>query len=243
MSVIVNADDFGYSQEVNRAIGTLVEKGQVTSTTILANGPAFEDAARMASSPSWQASVGVHLNLSEFTPLTDQEELRPYLDETGRFTGEVRGVLPTPSRLRAIRREWSAQIDRVRRAGLVPSHLDSHRHVHRWPPLLPATIGACRAADIDRIRRCRIEYRDRRSSAKRIAMEGVDLIFRRTGLRHPDRLLTLREAVSRAGSAWPENRVHEVMTHPGHPEHPDDTAILDRWADDISLRLVSFQML
>ena len=69
MRIIINADDLGISQEVNDAIFGLMAEGKVTSATILANGPAVEEAARrVAEFP--ECSFGVHLNLTEFKPWT-----------------------------------------------------------------------------------------------------------------------------------------------------------------------------
>ena len=67
--VIVNADDFGQSVNVNRAIIDCFQKGLISSTTIMANMPAFDDAVDLAIENGFHQTVGVHLNLTDGEPL------------------------------------------------------------------------------------------------------------------------------------------------------------------------------
>ena len=72
--LIVNADDFGFTAGVNRAIVEAHTRGIVTSSTLMANGRAFEDAARLAASVP-RLSVGCHVVLIDGTPVLDAELL------------------------------------------------------------------------------------------------------------------------------------------------------------------------
>ena len=130
--LIVNADDLGISQTVNARIEECINNGVISSSTLLANAPAFAEGASIAKKyPS--ISVGVHLNIIEFKPLTNSDIFHRYgmTDEAGcfiegaAFTAEYDDIL-----LQAVYEEWDAQIGRVEAAGIVPSHLDSHQHTH-----------------------------------------------------------------------------------------------------------------
>jgi predicted glycoside hydrolase/deacetylase ChbG (UPF0249 family) len=84
MKIIINADDLGISRLVNDEIFSLIAKGRISSATIMANAPATEDAlARLSQFP--QASYGVHMNCTQFAPLTKDEALKPLLADNGEF--------------------------------------------------------------------------------------------------------------------------------------------------------------
>ncbi len=83
-SLIINADDFGLTERINDAIIEGHRKGIVTSTTLMANGPAFDNAAERAKTEQ-KLGIGIHLNLSEGTPMTDPSQLSCLINETGRF--------------------------------------------------------------------------------------------------------------------------------------------------------------
>ena len=84
MLLIVNAEDLGGNVAINDASFALMEAGVVTSSTIIANGPAFEHAiAAIKQFPN--CSFGVHLNLTVFPPLTASSGLAPVLDDYGRL--------------------------------------------------------------------------------------------------------------------------------------------------------------
>ncbi len=67
--LIVNADDFGQSAVVNRAILDCFQKGLISSTTIMANMPGFDEAVELALAKGLQQNIGVHLNLTDGEPL------------------------------------------------------------------------------------------------------------------------------------------------------------------------------
>ncbi len=135
MRVIINADDLGMNAVVNSATFDLMARGRITSATLLANGAAVEEAAaRTREFPN--CSFGIHLNLTQYRPLTTEAGLAPLLDQAGRFVGKaVRSVKLTPALREAILEEWSAQVRRLLDLGVTVSHLDSHHHVHTVPGL------------------------------------------------------------------------------------------------------------
>ncbi|NGZ05149.1 MAG: ChbG/HpnK family deacetylase [Magnetococcales bacterium] len=133
--LIVNADDLGLSVAVNRGILKAHRQGIVTSATLLANGPAFDDAVqRIREAP--ELGIGVHLNVLRGAPLTDPERL-PHLTRNGRFhlSWSRMGMVWRPGMAAEIAWEYRAQIERVLAAGIAITHLDGEKHHQQFPPL------------------------------------------------------------------------------------------------------------
>ena len=140
MKVIVNADDPGMTEEVNQATFDLMSKRFVTSATVMANGPAVPNA--LEGSKRFPAcSFGVHLNLTEFRPLSRHEGLEQLLSSDGQFNGVLERTPSTIAKVSAMfvamANEWCWHIDVVRKAGIFISHLDSHQHVYTIPFVFP----------------------------------------------------------------------------------------------------------
>ncbi len=132
IKLIVNADDFGYSAQVNEAIVKAFADGLVSSTTLMPNMPGFDDAVALIRQGRIPAdSTGVHLNLFEGEPLTEQmKACRVFCGEDGRFHGR-RISFSAPRRcLEAVRLELEAQLQKATDTGLAFTHLDSHAHRH-----------------------------------------------------------------------------------------------------------------
>jgi hypothetical protein len=162
MKVIINADDLGLSQEVNEATFDLMSKRIATSATIMANGPsvlsAIEGSKRFPA-----CSFGVHLNLTEFRPLSRSEGLKELLGENGEFSGLLEqapgSIKKTRKLLSAMADEWCRQIDRLQEAGVQISHLDSHQHVHTIPFVFPVLKYIQAKYGIRKVRSTRNVYR------------------------------------------------------------------------------------
>ena len=153
--LIVNADDFGLHAAVNRGILTAHTEGIVSSTSLMAGGAAFDDAVRIAKQCP-QLGVGVHLTLVGASPLLPVAEVSSLLDEAGDFYGSyplfIKRFLRGKIRLAEVERELAAQIDRVRMAGIQPSHLDSHQHLHVLPGIGGLVLDLARRFSIRAIR-------------------------------------------------------------------------------------------
>ena len=149
--VIVNADDLGMSREINAAAFELMSKGRVSSATLLANAPAISQAARHASQfPT--CSFGVHLNLTQFEPLTGGPGARLLVNERGQMSRANETARPSLERLRAMYEELCAQIERVAAFGVNISHFDSHNHVHTRPHVFPVLKAAQRRYKMRKVR-------------------------------------------------------------------------------------------
>ena len=132
MAIIVNADDFGLSSSVNAAIVESFRRGWISSTTLMANMPAFDEAVALAKQHRLDGRIGVHLNLTEGTALTGPiRQCRRLCDPDGNLLSRPRDLfIASKTEISAIRTELRAQLRACLDAGLVPSHLDSHHHVH-----------------------------------------------------------------------------------------------------------------
>jgi hopanoid biosynthesis associated protein HpnK len=134
--LIVNADDLGLHEDINRGIYLAHTKGIVTSTSLVACGEAFADASAMIQECP-DLDVGVHLTLIEERPLSAPRDVPGLVGDDGRFlpsyrqlTARVFGGRVAPGE---VRKELRAQIERVVATGRRPSHLDGHQHVHVLP--------------------------------------------------------------------------------------------------------------
>ena len=156
--VVINADDFGYSLGVNESIKNLVSCGRITSATIMANGPEVDDAVAFARE-SRSASFGVHLNLTEFAPLTRVSRFEACgVASGGEFSGNIRNVGVNRRILNLVYEEWVQQIRLLQQKGLEVSHIDSHHHVHTIPWLLPVLSRVRKRFGISRVRNTRNLY-------------------------------------------------------------------------------------
>ena len=134
--LIVNADDYGFSDGVTAGILRAHREGVVTSTTVVANMPAAEEAMkRLADAPA--LGVGVHLNVSQGPPLSKGGAALAGPDGlmNRRALGTIAECLCSRGVLDAFEAEFDAQIRWVLDHGLRPTHLDSHRHCHGFPPI------------------------------------------------------------------------------------------------------------
>lgn len=135
-ALIVNADDFGLTEGTNAAIWRAHCNGLVTSTSLLANGYAFEQAVALArATPT--LDVGLHLTLTEGCPVAPFSEVPDLLTANGELPlsnqpfarALASGRLPAAQ----IRCEFEAQAAKLIDAGIRPSHVDGHKYIHLLP--------------------------------------------------------------------------------------------------------------
>ena len=154
-NLIVNADDLGWTDGVNRGILDAFRGGIVTSTSLLANGVAFAEAVKEAKAAPG-LGVGVHLNLSDGAPVADRESVTSLLNDDGKFAEGPEGLLLKRARrgllLDEVEEEWDAQIQKVRDADIQPTHLDGHKHVHMLPGLFEIALRLAKKHGIEAIR-------------------------------------------------------------------------------------------
>ena len=154
-NLIVNADDLGWTEGVNRGIVDAHRRGLVTSTSLLANGPAFASALEVRRNHP-ELGIGVHLNLSDGAPTADAKQVRGLLNAAGQLEGGPENLLlriaARKLSLEEVEREWDAQIAKIKAAGISPTHLDGHKHVHMLPGLFELALRLARSHGVGAIR-------------------------------------------------------------------------------------------
>ena len=154
--LIINADDFGLTLGVNRAIGELHQAGVLTSATLMATGRAFDDAVAVAHANP-MLGVGCHIVLTDGTPVSHPDSIPSLIGSDGKhfrssLADFVQALIRGRIREAEIELEAHAQVSKLQHAGIHVSHLDTHKHTHLFPavtrPLLRiagnSSIGAIR---------------------------------------------------------------------------------------------------
>lgn len=155
MSLIVNADDFGLTPGVNRSIGELNRARALSSATLMATGSYFDDAVTVArATPGLE--VGCHVLLVDGTPVLPPSQI-PTLCPDGKsfrptLTAFVRDLLTFRIRAAEITAEATAQMERLRAAGIRISHFDTHKHTHLFSGILRPVLAAARTCGVPAVR-------------------------------------------------------------------------------------------
>jgi hopanoid biosynthesis associated protein HpnK len=219
--LIVNADDFGFTAGVNRAIVEAHTHGIVTSATLMANGPAFDDAIVSAKAVP-HLSVGCHVVLIDGEPVLNPKQIPSITSESAlpESSGRVRfheGLKSFAARALAgrltadeIESEAIAQIRKLQAAGIHVSHVDSHKHTHLFPAVLRPLLRAARSRGVRAVRN---------PFGPRKPLKSSELL-RRPGLwtRYAEvRILRVlaskfRNAANRAGMVTPDGTLGIVVT-------------------------------
>lgn len=234
--LIVNADDFGIDEAVNRGIVEAFDRGIVTSASLMATGEAFDHAVALARERP-RLAVGVHLVLTEHRPVHGGAATARLVEADGRFSPHVgafaqRLALGRAS-LAAVRAELDAQIRRVCDAGIVVSHLDGHQHVHALPGVARVVtelaaehrIGAVRYP-AERIRPYMLRgFAGAHRLLGQLALRLACAVSPLARLRRSDDFVgfffggRLNEAnLTELLASLPAGRVVELMCHPGHAD-------------------------
>jgi hopanoid biosynthesis associated protein HpnK len=237
--LILNADDFGLTRGVNEGIVRAHRQGILTSATLMANSPAFDDAVAQAKAAP-TLGVGCHLVLVGGTAVSPPAEIPSLVDADGKFPATLPQLVAKVSsgavRLRDIEMELRAQIEKVRRAGIEPTHLDTHKHTHAHPKVMNALGRVAREMGIRRVRKPAEDLAaswetqsgtDRSwsqlvsAAAVRAASPWFQSLARKYGLRSPDHFLGLAMTGRISASVLrqlidtlPEGST-EIMLHPG----------------------------
>lgn len=135
LKLIMNADDYGYTEGVNYGIIEAYQRGIVRSTTLMANMPGFTQAVALAKENPG-LGVGVHLTLTTGAPILHSH--KTIVSEQGDFI-KIKKALADglPIDLSEVKNELFAQVEKVYASGIKPTHLDSHHHSHGEAAILP----------------------------------------------------------------------------------------------------------
>ncbi|MGD1043336.1 MAG: ChbG/HpnK family deacetylase [Sedimentisphaerales bacterium] len=234
--LIINADDFGLCESVNKGIVEAHTKGVLTSTTIMANMPAANQAVELAKNlPT--LGVGVHLNLTAGKPICQDNTVKLILDSQGHFAlspGKLALASLITGKVRtAIEAELASQIQWLIDKGIKPTHLDSHKHIHSFPTIFPIV---CRLAKRFGISAIRYTFEPKqvsqlpwpvtdRESRKRASLVRTmakinrwqnPSFFKTDALLGVNHVGTINIVFMRAVSLYNTASTAELMTHPGY---------------------------
>ncbi len=178
MNLIINADDFGYTEGSNLAVFSLAEAGSLTSTTVMANMPASESAGKLKNFPN--IGIGLHFNLTEGRPVSSVAEVPGLVDESGMFPGKVE----LQHRLRRkevdveqVYRELLAQYERLRSlVGERIDHLDSHQGLNKMRVVNQALLRFGQEGKIGAIRVYNKYYLIKKSGVYSVSHPGLNSV-------------------------------------------------------------------
>lgn len=160
--LIINGDDFGYSEAVNRAIILAHREGALTSCSLMVNERAADHAVELARANP-DLAVGLHLVLVLGRAALPHSEIPAITDSNGNFTTSPfrAGVQYyfSPAARRELRREMRAQFERFVATGLPFSHVDGHTHLHQHPVVFDELIKLCEEFGVRRVRVVKGEMR------------------------------------------------------------------------------------
>jgi predicted glycoside hydrolase/deacetylase ChbG (UPF0249 family) len=154
--LIINADDFGLTRGINRAVLELHQAAAITSATLMANGAAFDGAVAIAlANPT--LGVGCHIVLTDGTPLSHPQRIPTLLGADGKnfrpslvdfFTAVLLGKVSEDE----IALEGLAQVQQLQRAGIDITHIDTHKHTHILPRVARPLLYVCERTGVGAIR-------------------------------------------------------------------------------------------
>jgi predicted glycoside hydrolase/deacetylase ChbG (UPF0249 family) len=260
-SLVINADDLGLTVGVNDGIFDAHDQGVLTSASVFANAPATSNAlARALQRPS--LGVGCHLTLVDGRPTLPPARVPSLIEDDGRFRQSwkpfIVSCLLGRISLTEVELELTAQIDRIRSAGLTPTHLDAHKHVHAYPPVFAIVTRLAKRFQIPVVRVPFERWSDlhgnttqKRTARSQALMNAAMLPWAwrdyrsaaRAGVRTPHFIgrthtgVLSAEALAAMVQALPPG-VTELMVHPGYVDEAlarMNTRLLDARAGEVTL--------
>jgi hopanoid biosynthesis associated protein HpnK len=248
--LIVTADDFGLSTEVNRAVVTAHQAGILVCASLMVTGRASQEAVSLAKQhPSLK--VGLHLVLVDgFAELT-RKEIPDLVDDEQRFSDRpaLSGVryFFSPGIKRQLVMECRAQIEKFLAAGLIPDHLNSHHHLHIHPTLTDIIIALAKEYHIKAVR---LPFQGLHLlNWKSVLIAGVMLpwtmnlwrALRKSGIVCNEKILGLYQTGTMSEETWlrliPTLKpgTTEIFCHPavGACPRPEDAKFIDHQAEEL----------
>ena len=246
--LIVNADDYGLTEQVSRGILRAHTEGIVTSTSCLALAPGFSTSGKWLLDEE-RLGVGVHLaTVGEDPPLLSAKEVPTLVDRQGRLASSWRVFLAraTAGRIDGddLAREFRAQLEAVRQLGLTVTHLDTHQHLHLWPLVREVVLDLAVEAGIRAVRVPRsttafpgagVNYLAG-ELARRASARGLAFPTQAAGVDEAGRMVhdRIESALARLGASGAA--VCELSAHPGEADDPDRHRYQwdYRWEDELA---------
>jgi chitin disaccharide deacetylase len=238
--LIINADDFGLTPGINRAVAELHLAGVLTSATLMATGPAFEDAVAIAhANPT--LGIGCHIVLTDGIPVSHPYSIPTLLGGDGKTFRHnllefVQALLRGQISEEDIARESLAQIQKLQRAGIDVTHLDTHKHTHLFPSVARPLLHLAERCSIGAVRTpyepawsTRLHHGPLVRMAQMQVLNRMRPRFQRLPQLHHARVLTTDGTIgiSATGNlnattlrqvlaALPVDGIYELCCHPGY---------------------------
>lgn len=210
--VIINADDYGRSLNINRAIIDAIKQRLVTDTSMMATiDEGFQDACKKEYKDCIDSKLGIHFSLTLGNPLTDTMRMDKALcDDNGEFLKVFGNSIDwSKERKRVLYGELCAQVEKIREAGFTITHADSHQHVHLTHAILPVFIKCCKDMKIP-VLRLKVSYHDRLK--QRIGHLFEKYLYKFYGLKSIDNFSA--PDIFTQADYCEGDYITEIMTHP-----------------------------
>ncbi len=209
--VIVTADDFGLSPEVNEAVRLAHEDGVLTCASLMVAAPAAAEAVDWARSRPG-LKVGLHLTIVDGQPMLPASAVPDLVDGSGRFRPGLVGpgarIFLSPRARRQAVAECRAQVEAFTKTGLELDHLNGHNHFHIHPTILDAILQIAARTRIPAVRVPRQPLSTMPPAAAMMAavmapwIARTRSLLRRAGIIVNDCLFGLFETGAMDESAW-----------------------------------------
>ena len=222
IKVLINADDYGWTESCSKAIMKAFNDQLIYSTTIMSVGAYFDEAVRIIQNSDSRQRVGIHFDLTEGTPLTEGIKNDPFFCEHGSFHMHINRRIPlTPQQKNHAYEELCAQAQRFKDTGLRFHHADSHHHIHTAPFLIPVFQKVFEEYGINMVR----IHRNVGSIPfyKREIKKVYNTQLNRKGLAYSDYFGGFDDA--RSFNPIDDNSIIEIMCH---PDFDINGALIDR---------------
>lgn len=188
--IIINADDFGYRTQINKAVIYAYKNGVVRSTSMLVTKEGFEEAVTLAKENPG-LGIGLHIDLDKFFDIEHG---------VGIVKNWKNNTIPEQQ---VIKYEIKRQIEKILSADIKIDHFDSHHHTHLFPEVLSVVIDLCKEYGVDKIR-----FFDKFGS-----LQLKDSLFS-NNIKFPEHFIEGWYY----GNVDENYDICEIMTHPGYGE-------------------------
>lgn len=253
--LIVNADDFGYSDHTVELTIECFNTGLLSGATLMPNMCAFDKAAAFALKHP-EFCYGLHVCLTDERPVSNPADIPTLVDSHGNFW-ETREFVKRSFTGRISReeicKEISAQLARIKQAGLDVTHIDTHGHVHKIPVVFRALKNVLRTSEITTIRRMQNLFYHQPGHVAQYYNNLANIFIRQLG-KTSDYFLMVTGTLSEEDDDWLEfsidhlpEGITEIGIHPGLDESQRrlDTLPLLRCApgylEQAGIELVTFR--
>lgn len=218
--VIINADDYGISIETSKDIVQMMNDSVCDTTTAMVNMDHYQDCYTIAEENGLTDRVGLHLNLSEGKPITDNiAQSSIFCNSAGEFDGRYKKNIKKRMNLsngekELVENEFRAQFERYLNLGYTSMHVDSHQGIHMDPSLYNIVITLAKVYGFKRIRRSpNLKPLNRRTLTRKVLHVPFDMKLNLSELYHFDYLGNAKDFLVSMDSI-PDGKTIEIMCHP-----------------------------